>query len=105
MSFIDPKAPKIHLYSLTTSSYLPLHEHTLLLDIQVSLPSMLCHARLLFQHGYVGHLTSVIIVQSAQERKEGRGRPQGGWVLHLKSGCLVATGASLMSGHSWELAL
>lgn len=57
MLYIDPKTLKIQLCSFVISSYLPLHEHTLLLDIQVSLASTLRPLGLLFEHGCVGHLT------------------------------------------------
>lgn len=58
MSCIDPKTLKIQLYSFVTSSYLPLHECVLQLDIQVSLALMLHHLGVLFERGCVGHLTS-----------------------------------------------
>ena len=120
MSYIDPKTLKIQLYLFVTSSFLPLHERILLLDVQVSLASTLRCLGLLFECSCVGHLTSRRghptrhrldhgAVRPGEEGgskgTEGWGRPRGGWIgSGLKSGCLVATGTSPMSRRTWELA-
>lgn len=103
MTYIDPETLKIQLYSFVTSSYLPFHEHVLLLEVQVS--SWLwrftvwgCFLNMAMlaispQGEAIPTGTAWIVAQSGQERRERRkgterwGKSQWGWSGSvLKSG-------------------